>query len=70
MQVYTYDEERYLGEIVDVIYTGSNDVYAVKKEDRAKDLLLPATKQVIKSVDVKQNRMHVTLLEGLEELCE
>lgn len=70
MQVYTYDEERYLGEIVDVIYTGSNDVYAVKKEDRAKDLLLPAIKQVIKSVDVKQNRMHVTLLEGLEELCE
>lgn len=70
MEVYTCEEERYLGEIVDVIYTGSNDVYAVRKPDRAKDLLLPAIKQVVKKVDVSQNKMHVTLLEGLEELCE
>ncbi len=70
MQVYTVDEERYLGEIVDVIYTGSNDVYAIRKEGRIKDLLLPAIKQVVKKVNLSENKMHVVLLEGLEELCE
>ena len=70
MQVYTTGEERYLGEIIDVIYTGSNDVYAVRKDDRAKDLLLPAIKQVVNKVNIAENKMHVTLLEGLEELCE
>ena len=69
LKVYT-EEERYLGEIVDVIYTGSNDVYAVRKEDRAKDLLLPAIKQVIKEVNMLERKMTVALLEGLEELCE
>ena len=69
LQVYT-EEERYLGELVDIIETGSNDVYVIKKEDREKDLLLPAIKQVIKVVDIEGKRMSVHLLEGLEELCE
>ena len=69
MEVYT-EEERFLGTLVDIIETGSNDVYVVKKEDREKDLLLPAIKQVIKEVNVPNKRMIVHLLEGLEELCE
>ena len=70
VEVYTKDEDRYLGEIIDVIYTGSNDVYEIKKEDRQKNLLIPAIKQVINSVNIAQNKMVVTLIEGLEELCE
>lgn len=69
LEVYT-EEERYLGELVDIIETGSNDVYVVKKQDREKDLLLPAIKQVIKNVDIEAGKMTVHLLEGLEELCE
>ncbi len=69
LKVFTEDE-RYLGELVDIIETGSNDVYVVKKEDREKDLLLPAIKQVIKQVDIEGQKMVVHLLEGLEELCE
>lgn len=69
LQVFT-EEERFLGELVDVIETGSNDVYVVRKQDRAKDLLLPAIKQVIKKVDIAEQKMTVHLLEGLEELCE
>lgn len=64
------EEGRYLGELVDIIETGSNDVYVVKKEDREKDLLLPAIKQVVKKVDLEGQTMIVHLLEGLEELCE
>ena len=70
VEVYTKEEDRYLGKIVDVIYTGSNDVYEIKKEDRQKNLLIPAIKQVINSVSIGENKMVVTLLEGLEELCE
>jgi len=69
MEVYT-EEERYLGKIVDIIETGSNDVYVLNKSDRVKDLLIPAIKQVIKKVDVAGRKMTVHLLEGLEELCE
>ena len=69
MEVYT-EEERFLGKIVDIIETGSNDVYVLKKADRPKDLLIPAIKQVIKNVDVAGKKMTVHLLEGLEELCE
>ena len=69
MEVYT-EEERFLGVLVDIIETGSNDVYVVKRVDREKDLLLPAIKQVIKEVNVLDKRMVVHLLEGLEELCE
>lgn len=69
LEVYT-EEERYLGTLVDIIETGSNDVYVVNKEDREKDLLLPAIKQVIKGVDIENKKMTVHLLEGLEELCE
>lgn len=66
LQVYT-EEERYLGELVDIIATGSNDVYIVKKQDSTKELLLPAIKQVIKKVDIENQKITVHLLEGLEE---
>lgn len=62
------EEGRRLGEITDVIYTGSNDVYVIKREDTEKDLLVPAIKQVIRQVDLSQKKMVVKLLEGLEEL--
>ena len=68
LEVYTEEDARYLGIIVDIIYTGSNDVYVVKNETTQKELLLPAIKQVIKEVDVAAGKMTVHLLEGLEDL--
>jgi len=62
------EEGRMLGEIVDIIYTGSNDVYVIKNKETQKELLIPAIKQVIKKVDLQQKTMIVRLLEGLEEL--
>jgi len=55
-----------LGHIVDVeSYTG-NDVYVLEGADGMKHLL-PATKEVVKSVDPKQKKMVVRLMEGLWE---
>lgn len=69
MEVYT-DEGEFLGIIDDVIETGANDVYSVKdmsKED-GKNILIPAIKQCILNVDVKERKMIVRLLEGLREI--
>ena len=62
-EVYT-DEDVFLGKVVDVFPTGSNDVYTVKTED-GKDILLPAIEDVIKNVDTKNKKITVHLLEGL-----
>ncbi len=63
MEVVT-DEGEKLGVISDVIFTGANDVYAVKSDD-GKEILLPAIKDCILNVDVENNIMTVKLLEGL-----
>lgn len=60
------EEGEELGEIVDIIETGANDVYAVKKEGQ-KELLIPAIKQCILTVDISHRKMIVHLLEGLRE---
>ncbi|NCC80751.1 MAG: 16S rRNA processing protein RimM [Clostridia bacterium] len=59
-----YEGNNYLGKIRDVIQTGSNDVYIVKRENGQKDLLIPALKQVVKKIDLETQTMQVELLEG------
>ena len=62
-QVYT-DENEYLGNVVDVFQTGSNDVYTLKNSE-GKEILIPAIKEVIKNVDIKNKKIVVHLLDGL-----
>lgn len=60
-----YDEdEKLLGNLVDIFPTGSNDVYVVKDE-LGKQILLPAIGEVIKKVDVANKKMIVKLIPGL-----
>lgn len=63
IKVYT-DEDIYLGNIIDVYPTGSNDIYVVKNEE-GKQVLLPAIGEVIKTVDIQNKKMVVHLLDGL-----
>ncbi len=63
MDVFTEDGED-LGKLVEVYVTGANDVYGVKLGE-AKELLIPAIKDCILSVDVPNKKMIVHLLEGL-----
>ena len=57
-------EKGYLGELTEILETGANDVYVVKSEVFG-EILIPAIKQVICSVDIAQKRMQVKLLPGL-----
>ena len=53
-----------LGDIVDVIQTGSNDVYLVRMANK-KDVLIPAIKDVVKEIDINNKAVKIELLEGL-----
>lgn len=60
-----YDEdEKLLGNLIDIFPTGSNDVYVVK-DKLGKQILLPAIGEVIKKVDVANKKMIVKLIPGL-----
>lgn len=62
-----YEEnDKKLGTLVDVIETGSNDVYTIKCEDGT-ELLLPAIKQCILDVDIKNRKMIVHVMDGLRD---
>jgi len=60
-----YEEKRgFLGELTEILATGANDVYVVKSAEYG-EILLPAIKDVILEVDLKEKRMLVKLLPGL-----
>jgi 16S rRNA processing protein RimM len=51
-----------LGKIIDIITTGSNDVYVIKPEgENEKEILLPAISSVILETDLKKGIMIVNL---------
>jgi 16S rRNA processing protein RimM len=53
-----------LGTLIEVLATGSNDVYVVKTATG--EVLLPALESVVRSVDLAARNMVVTVPEGLE----
>ncbi len=62
LEVVTDEGER-LGEVVEVLATGANDVFVVREGDR--ELLIPAIGDVVREVDLKARRLTITPLPGL-----
>ena len=58
------EDDSPFGILQDVMETGANDVYIVKRPDGA-EVLLPAIEECILDVDVEANRMQVHLMKGL-----
>ncbi len=63
LPVYT-EEGILLGNVDDIYNSGANDIYVVK-DSLGKQILLPATKEVIKQVDIENEKIVVHLLKGL-----
>lgn len=63
LEVYT-DEGELLGKVEDIFNSGANDVYVVKDE-LGKQILLPGIKEVLKEIDLENEKITVHLLEGL-----
>lgn len=54
---------QYVGRVVDILRTGSNDVYVVQAGDR--EVLLPAIEPVIRSIDLAANLLVIEPLPGM-----
>jgi 16S rRNA processing protein RimM len=65
LRAFTMDG-RNLGHIIDIIVTGSNDVYTIKTPE-GKQILIPAIKDVIKQIDLIRRTMYIDPLPGLLE---
>ena len=62
-----FDETNtHLGQIQEILKTGSNDVYIVGQKGNAKQILVPALKKVVTEINVAENRMQVILPEMAE----
>lgn len=55
-----------IGELQDVLQTGANDVYSIRT-DEGEEILLPAVKSVISSIDIVNKRIDAAVPEGLVE---
>jgi 16S rRNA processing protein RimM len=64
LEAYT-TEGQYLGPIVEILETGSNDVYVARKGTA--EVLIPAIKDVVRSIDLQGKRLIVEPVEGLLE---
>lgn len=63
MSVYTEDGAKF-GILKDVMETGANDVYIIDSDEHGQ-VLVPAIKQCILTVDVEADRMVIHLMDGL-----
>ncbi len=59
---------RYVGTLEQILTTGGSDVYVVRSE--AKEILIPASREVIEEIDLDNRRMTVFEMEGLLDLNE
>ncbi|SDZ02361.1 16S rRNA processing protein RimM [Proteiniborus ethanoligenes] len=70
IKVYCSDG-RELGEIIEVLQPGGNDVYVVqdidKKTGDKKEYLIPAIKDVVKKIDIDNKEMIIEPIKGLIE---
>ena len=63
LDVYT-DKGELLGKITDIYDNKSSDIYVVK-DNFGKQILLPGIKDVIKQIDIEEEKIIVHLLKGL-----
>ncbi len=64
MRVILAESGESIGTLIEVLATGSNDVYVVKKTDG--ELLLPVIESVVRAVDLAAGTISVVVPEGLE----
>ncbi len=56
-------EGKYIGTLKDIIEGTANDVYIIREGDR--EVLIPAVKEFVKEVDLKEKKMVIKVIEGL-----
>lgn len=60
-----FDEnDRNLGEIIDILTPGANDVWVIKGEE-GKEILIPYIEDVVKKIDITNKKVNIEVMEGL-----
>ena len=60
-----FDEnDRNLGEIIDILTPGANDVWVIKGEE-GKEILIPYIEDVVKQIDITNKKVNIKVMEGL-----
>jgi 16S rRNA processing protein RimM len=62
------DDGRHIGTLARILPTGGSDVYVVESGKR--EILIPATREVIEEIDLDRKRITVSEMEGLLDLNE
>lgn len=60
-----FDEnDKNLGEIIDILTPGANDVWVIKGEN-GKEILIPYIEDVVKKIDITSKKVNIKVMEGL-----
>ena len=60
-----FDENnKNLGEIIDILTPGANDVWVIKGEN-GKEILIPYIEDVVKKIDTTSKKVNIEVMEGL-----
>lgn len=64
LEVYTTDEI-YLGKVREITSLPSNDVWAVQRPNKGKDILIPYIEDIVLEIDLDDNRVVIDPMDGL-----
>ena len=60
-----FDEnEKLLGEIIEILTPGANDVWVIKCQN-GKEILIPYIEDVVKKIDIENKKIDIEVMEGL-----
>uniref|UniRef100_UPI00352B0917 ribosome maturation factor RimM n=1 Tax=Aerococcus urinaeequi TaxID=51665 RepID=UPI00352B0917 len=66
LEVYTTDEI-YLGKVREITSLPSNDVWAIQRPNKGKDILIPYIEDIVLEIDLDDNRVVIEPMDGLIE---
>lgn len=64
LEVYTTDEI-YLGKVREITSLPSNDVWAIQRPNKGKDILIPYIEDIVLEIDLDDNRVVIEPMDGL-----
>ena len=64
LEVYTTDET-YLGKVREITSLPSNDVWAIQRPNKGKDILIPYIEDIVLEIDLDDNQVVIDPMDGL-----
>lgn len=59
-------DDQYIGKVKEIMEPGANDVWIIDRKGKS-DLLIPAIKDVVKNIDLDNQRIVIEMLDGLDD---